>query len=152
MLDASIATQLKTHLAKITEPVELAASLDDGPKSAELEELLREIAGMSEQITLVRSDDDERRPSFAIRRVTGDLAASVRLRAFTGLACSTPDDFAHDSYKGPMPSRRLAGRHRVEHAEELQVDQRDTGFIDGVVPIAADRGRSRTVGVGVDSV
>lgn len=72
MLDASIATQLKTHLAKITEPVELAASLDDSPKSAELEELLREIAGLSERITLVRSDDDERRPSFAIRRVTGD--------------------------------------------------------------------------------
>jgi alkyl hydroperoxide reductase subunit F len=72
VLDAAIATQLKTHLAKITEPVELAASLDDGPKSAELEELLREIADMSEKITLVRSDDDERRPSFAIRRVTGD--------------------------------------------------------------------------------
>jgi alkyl hydroperoxide reductase subunit F len=72
VLDASIATQLKTHLAKITEPVELAASLDDSPKSAELEELLREIAGLSERITLVRADDDERRPSFAIRRVTGD--------------------------------------------------------------------------------
>ncbi|QYG93876.1 alkyl hydroperoxide reductase subunit F [Iamia sp. SCSIO 61187] len=72
MLDAPIATQLKTHLAKITEPIELATSLDDGAKSAELEELLREIADMSDKITLVRADDDNRRPSFAIRRVTGD--------------------------------------------------------------------------------
>ncbi len=72
MLDAAIATQLKTHLAKITEPIELAASLDDGRKSGELEELLREIADMSEHITLVRADDDERRPSFAIRRVGAD--------------------------------------------------------------------------------
>jgi alkyl hydroperoxide reductase subunit F len=72
VLDAPIADQLKTHLAKITEPIELAASLDDSAKSTELDELLREIADMSDQITLVRSDDDERRPSFAIRRVSGD--------------------------------------------------------------------------------
>ncbi len=72
MLDAAIASQLKTHLAKVTEPIELASSLDDGPKSTELAELLDEIAAMSEKITVVRSDDDERRPSFAIRRVTGD--------------------------------------------------------------------------------
>ena len=72
MLDAALARQLTTHLEKITEPIELATSLDDGPRSAELEELLTEIAAMSERITLVRSDDDERRPSFAIRRVGTD--------------------------------------------------------------------------------
>jgi alkyl hydroperoxide reductase subunit F len=72
MLDDALAGQLKTHLEKITEPIELATSLDDSPKSAELEKLLRQIADMSEKITLVRSDDDERRPSFAIRRVTGE--------------------------------------------------------------------------------
>jgi NADH-dependent peroxiredoxin subunit F len=72
VLDAALARQLETHLQKITEPIELATSLDDGAKSAELEELLTEIAALSERITVVRSDDDERRPSFAIRRVTGD--------------------------------------------------------------------------------
>jgi alkyl hydroperoxide reductase subunit F len=72
VLDASLANQLRTHLAKVVEPIELATSLDDSPRSAELQELLDEIASMSELITVVRSDDDERRPSFAIRRVTGD--------------------------------------------------------------------------------
>ncbi|HEX5510430.1 MAG TPA: alkyl hydroperoxide reductase subunit F [Actinomycetales bacterium] len=71
MLDANLTAQLKTYLQKITEPIELAASLDDSPKSAELLDLLNEIAALSDDITVVRSDDDTRRPSFAIRRVGG---------------------------------------------------------------------------------
>jgi alkyl hydroperoxide reductase subunit F len=73
MLDAAITEQLRTHLTRITRPIELAASLDDGPKSAELLELLDEIAALSEHVSVVRTDDDERRPSFAIRRVGTDV-------------------------------------------------------------------------------
>jgi alkyl hydroperoxide reductase subunit F len=69
MLDPALAAQLKTHLEKVTRPIELVASLDDGRKSAELLELLTEIASLSDEITLVRRDDDERRPSFSIDRV-----------------------------------------------------------------------------------
>ncbi|MFN7149588.1 MAG: alkyl hydroperoxide reductase subunit F [Microthrixaceae bacterium] len=74
MLDPNIAEQLKGHLAKIAQPVVLAASLDDGPKSAELLELLDEIATMSDHITVERRDDDDRRPSFAIERVGTDVS------------------------------------------------------------------------------
>ncbi|HEY9555926.1 MAG TPA: alkyl hydroperoxide reductase subunit F [Acidimicrobiales bacterium] len=74
MLDTAIASQLKSHLENITRPIELVASLDDSPKSAELLELLEEIAGMSDDITVVRRDDDERRPSFAIQRVGTDIS------------------------------------------------------------------------------
>ncbi|QGG95413.1 alkyl hydroperoxide reductase subunit F [Actinomarinicola tropica] len=77
MLDDAIASQLAAHLEKIREPIELVASLDDSPKSVELEQLLSQIAGMSDHITYVRRDDDDRRPSFAIVRVS-DPAASVR--------------------------------------------------------------------------
>jgi alkyl hydroperoxide reductase subunit F len=35
MLDANIKTQLKAYLEKLVAPIELVASLDDGPKSAE---------------------------------------------------------------------------------------------------------------------
>jgi len=72
-LDASLKDQLKTHLEKVTHPVELAASLDDGAKSAELLELLGEIASLSDLITVARVDDDERRPSFAINRLGTDV-------------------------------------------------------------------------------
>ena len=55
-LDASLKDQLKTHLEKVTHPVELAASLDDGAKSTELLELLEEIASLSDLITVARVD------------------------------------------------------------------------------------------------
>ncbi|MEV0104286.1 alkyl hydroperoxide reductase subunit F, partial [Nocardia sp. NPDC050789] len=69
MLDASLARQLKTLLEKVTRPIELVSTLDDRPKSAELAELLDEIAGLSDLVTHARTGDDARRPSFVIRRV-----------------------------------------------------------------------------------
>ena len=74
VLDAALTAQLETHLATIEHPVELVASLDDSPKSTELAGLLEEIAALSEAITIVRADDDERRPSFAITRVGTDIS------------------------------------------------------------------------------
>ncbi|MET4567915.1 alkyl hydroperoxide reductase subunit F [Rhodanobacter soli] len=73
MLDANLKTQLKAYLEKVTQPIEIVASLDDSAKSAELNELLEEIASLSGQITLVRRDDDKRKPSFAINRVGTDI-------------------------------------------------------------------------------
>jgi alkyl hydroperoxide reductase subunit F len=80
MLDAAMKGQLKAYLQNLRLPIELAASLDDGPKSAELMELLSEIAEQSDLISVVRRDDDDRRPSFAIVRTGSDV--SVR---FAGL-------------------------------------------------------------------
>ena len=74
MLDDAIANQLRTHLQKVVQPIVLRASLDDGAKSAELAALLDEIAAMSELITVERTDDDERRPSFAIVRAGTDVS------------------------------------------------------------------------------
>jgi alkyl hydroperoxide reductase subunit F len=77
MLDANLAATLRTHLTKITRPVELVTSLDDSSKSVELAELLDEIASMSDHITVRAADDaelDARRPSFAITRVGTDVS------------------------------------------------------------------------------
>ncbi len=73
MLDATIATQLKVYLERITQPIELVASLDDSPKSVELNELLEEIASYSSKVSLIRRDDDARKPSFAINRAGTDI-------------------------------------------------------------------------------
>ncbi|MGN6130638.1 MAG: alkyl hydroperoxide reductase subunit F [Nocardioidaceae bacterium] len=80
MLEPALTQQLAGHLQLVQRPVELVASLDDSPKSAELLELLEEVAALSEHLSVVRRDDDERRPSFAITRVGTDV--SVR---FAGL-------------------------------------------------------------------
>jgi len=74
MLETNLKTQLKAYLERLVVPIELAASLDDGDKSRELAELLGEIAELSEKITVVRRDDDARRPSFAINRVGSDVS------------------------------------------------------------------------------
>jgi alkyl hydroperoxide reductase subunit F len=74
MLDPNLKTQLKAYLERLVMPIELVSSLDDGDKSRELAELLDEIAGLSDKITVVRRDDDARRPSFAINRVGSDVS------------------------------------------------------------------------------
>ena len=74
MLSPDITAQLRTHFEKITRPVVLASSLDDSAKSAELAELLDELAALSDHITVERRDDDERRPSFAVERAGTDIS------------------------------------------------------------------------------
>ena len=75
MLDANLKDQLKAYLANVTQPVELVAALDDSDKSRELHQLLQEIAGLSDQVSLTDEDGaaDVRRPSFAINRVGTDI-------------------------------------------------------------------------------
>ncbi len=73
MLDANLKTQLKTYLGHLRQPVELVASLDDGAKSAQMLELLNEIAELHPQVSVARADDDARRPSFLIRRAGTDI-------------------------------------------------------------------------------
>ena len=73
MLDATLTATLKTYLERVTEPIELAASLDDSPAAGQTRELLAEIAALSDKIT-VTSEDNERKPSFAIKRVGSDIA------------------------------------------------------------------------------
>ena len=73
MLDANLTAQLKAYLEKVTQPIEIVASLDDSTKAGELDELLHEVAALSDHITLVHRDDDVRKPSFAINRVGSDV-------------------------------------------------------------------------------
>ncbi len=68
MLDASIKTQLKAYFERITQPITLIASLDEGAKSQEMLGLLEDIAALSDKISLDLTGTDARRPAFAIRR------------------------------------------------------------------------------------
>ncbi|RKP55705.1 alkyl hydroperoxide reductase subunit F [Pararobbsia silviterrae] len=74
MLDANLKTQLKTYLEKVTQPIEIVASIDDTPKSREMAELLNEITALSDRITLIeRRDDEHRKPSFSLNRPGQDI-------------------------------------------------------------------------------
>ncbi|WP_420136630.1 alkyl hydroperoxide reductase subunit F [Sphingomonas sp.] len=73
MLDANLQTQLKGYLANIRQPIELVASADDSAKSRDMLALLDEIAALSPDVDVVRGGDDQRRPSFLIRRKGTDI-------------------------------------------------------------------------------
>jgi NADH-dependent peroxiredoxin subunit F len=121
MLDPALKSQLKAYLERLTLPIELAASLDDGEQSRELDALLREIAGLSALISCVRSDDDARRPSFAIRRVGTDVAvrfAGIPLgHEFTSLVLALLQVGGYPPKVEPEPIeqvRRLDGEFHFE--------------------------------------
>jgi NADH-dependent peroxiredoxin subunit F len=69
MLDSSLKTQLKGYLERISQPVEILASVDEGDKSGDMLELLTDLKSASDLIKIdVRRDDAELKPSIALRR------------------------------------------------------------------------------------
>ncbi len=73
MLDDSLKSQLASYLERLREPVHLVASLDDREASAEMRELITEVAALSPLITARFDGDDARRPSFSISRAGADM-------------------------------------------------------------------------------
>jgi len=69
MLDAATKAQLKSYLDRITQPVEIVASLDDSKASVDLRSLLNDVAESSSLVKVIESrDDNHRKPSFSINR------------------------------------------------------------------------------------
>lgn len=75
ILDANTTAQLKTYLGNLRRPIELVASLDSSPKSAEMRSLVEEVAAQSDLVSARFDGDDARRPSFAIRADEGRAEA-----------------------------------------------------------------------------
>jgi alkyl hydroperoxide reductase subunit F len=74
MLDAALKTQLQAYLTKVTRPVEIVASLDDGDGSRQMRELLQEVVSLSAHLTLTEKNEGAARtPSFQITRPGADI-------------------------------------------------------------------------------
>lgn len=73
MLDDTLKTQLAAYLQRVTQPVEIVASYDTREASAEMRELLDEIAALSPLIRVRHDGQDARRPSFSISRAGADM-------------------------------------------------------------------------------
>ena len=67
MLDAAALAQLKSLLERLEHPIELVATLDDSATARRIRELLADIAGVSDLVTVAEAErDDVLRPSFLI--------------------------------------------------------------------------------------
>ena len=73
MLDDTLKTQLAAYLQRLTDTVEIVASLDEREASREMRELLDEIAALSPLIRVRHDGQDARRPSFSISRAGHDM-------------------------------------------------------------------------------
>ena len=75
MLDANLKQQLQAYLGRLTQPIEIVATLDDSDASREMLALLQDIVSLSSLITLEQHDDDAsvRTPSFSVNRVGADM-------------------------------------------------------------------------------
>ncbi|MCX7898410.1 MAG: alkyl hydroperoxide reductase subunit F [Rhodocyclaceae bacterium] len=80
MLDANTQAQVKAYLQKLASPLELVATLDESRTSAQMRELLEELAALSEKVSVRFDGADPRAPSFSVARA-GEAA---RIR-FAGL-------------------------------------------------------------------
>jgi alkyl hydroperoxide reductase subunit F len=121
MLDANLKAQLKAYLEKVTQPIEIVASLDDGDKSRELRGLLQDIHSLSSQITLREDGQDARKPSFSINRPDGNISlrfAGIPMgHEFTSLVLALLQVGGHPSKAGAdviEQVRSLKGEFRFE--------------------------------------
>ena len=73
MLDDNLKTQLQTYLTRLTQPIELIASLGEGPDALEMREFLQDLDGLSDKLSLRWDGTNERRPSFQVTRVGQDM-------------------------------------------------------------------------------
>jgi alkyl hydroperoxide reductase subunit F len=69
MLDTNLKAQLAAYLERMTQPVEIVASLDDMQASRDMQALLKDITDSSSRVTVTEARDGPfRTPSFAINR------------------------------------------------------------------------------------
>ena len=74
MLDNQVKEQLRNYLAKLVNPIEIVASINDTEKSREMTALLQDIAELSSKITLTeQANEDKRSPSFSVNRPDGNV-------------------------------------------------------------------------------
>ncbi|WP_021025535.1 alkyl hydroperoxide reductase subunit F [Comamonas sp. B-9] len=117
MLDNTMKAQLKAYLERLTKPVELVATLDDGDKSKEVRQLLADIKELNDKITVVEDNAaDVRKPSFLITHPGTD--AGVR---FAGVP------LGHEFTSLVLALLQVGGHPSKESAELLeQVKNIDT--------------------------
>ncbi len=122
MLDGNLKAQLKGCLERISQPVELVASVDDGAESRDMLEMLRDIESVCGAISIeVQRGDAELKPSFAVRRP--GTPARVRFAGlpmgheFTSLVLALLQTGGHPPKADPglvEQIRNLDGEYRFE--------------------------------------
>jgi len=122
MLDAGLKTQLKGYLERLSQPVHIVASLDDGAASREMLELLTDIVSLSPLVTLdSRTDGAAVTPSFALGRAGQEprvrFAGPPMGHEFTSLVLALLHAGGHPPKTDPAVLERVRGLEADLHFE-----------------------------------
>jgi alkyl hydroperoxide reductase subunit F len=113
MLDATLKSQLKAYLEKVTLPFEIVATLDDSDKSQELSALLHDIVSLTDKISLREDGTDARIPSFSLNRPGADIGltfAGIPMgHEFTSLVLALLQVGGHPSKLEPEVIEQIKG-------------------------------------------
>jgi alkyl hydroperoxide reductase subunit F len=114
MLEVKLKSQLQGYLERLTQPVEIVASVDDNDKSREMLELLHDIVSLSPLVTLdPRRDDTQVKPSFALRRPGRQphvrFAGLPMGHEFTSLVLALLQAGGHPSKAAPAVLEQIRG-------------------------------------------
>ena len=72
MLDSNLKAQLKSYFERIVSPIVLTASVDGNASSAQMLELLNEVAEQSDKLTVVTTGTAKNIPSFTVSKAGED--------------------------------------------------------------------------------
>jgi NADH-dependent peroxiredoxin subunit F len=121
VLDVDMKEQLRAYLTRVSQPIELVASLDRSAKSQELSDLLSEIASVCDKIRVDAAGTDARRPSFQIRRAGSNIGitfAGIPLgHEFTSLVLALLQVGGHPPKVAPEVLEQVRGLDRDYHFE-----------------------------------
>jgi NADH-dependent peroxiredoxin subunit F len=113
MLDTTMQAQLKSYLERLQHPIELIASLDERPASAEMRELLDDVAALSPLVSVRWDGHGTRRPSFQVTRAGFDLgvhfAAVPMGHEFTSLVLALLQAGGHPPKVEPEVIEQIRG-------------------------------------------
>ena len=121
MLDTAIKEQLQAYLGRLQRPIEIVATLDASARAQEMGELVKEIAELSDKISLRTDGSASLVPSFAIGR-PGETAriefAGIPMgHEFTSLVLALLQTGGHPPKIGPEvieQIKALDGEYRFE--------------------------------------
>ena len=120
MLDDGLKAQLKAYLEKVVRPITARAYTDLSPKSKEMVALLKDVAGLTDKITVetVAGDGSVRTPSFTLTSPGTDIDV-----AFAGIP------LGHEFTSLVLALLQVGGHPpRIEEAEVAQVKALDGAF------------------------
>ncbi|NLH81820.1 MAG: alkyl hydroperoxide reductase subunit F [Phyllobacteriaceae bacterium] len=125
MLDQGIKAQLTAYLERLQRPIELVGSLADDANSAQMRELLSDIAGCSAKVAVRFDGTDARKPSFSV----GVPGETPRIR-FAGLP------MGHEFTSLVLALLQTGGHPPKEDPKTLEAVKALTGSFDFVTYVS----------------